>query len=398
MLKIFSFGVFVVSLWEVFIGFYTFGLRGAPINFHNKSQFVGEAHINLQGKSNRNGEVTEAITRGLNAHSWEKPCTVNLEHLCNYPIFPNAPDNRNIVPNVNVMSSDEMIAGIRFLGYIQPDVTDYYQFMVTTSGFAELWLSSDETWTNSRKIAFVNTQYSKSAISRMSVEALQSQISSRVSLIAGEKYYFEVLYMQDANPSQEYLIQVAWKRPHESHFDVIGNKVFVPYKNDNDKAAMKPYDDEIPDVLACVNSRKKAVLMEQTLPFLEHDKVKDALEYCEYNASYVLTPSANFSTFKRFHGVHRHTQKSGSFPFVEVEGVLKKRRLAKAFAAEYPIDGREAISVVSKYFQALKRVYARYVKNDSGVPEHSSDAIFLFEARWLCDLLLCEMRKPSWSS
>lgn len=357
-LKIFTFGVFVVSLWEVFIGFSTFGLRGAPISFHNKSQFVGETHINLQGKSSRNGEVTEAIMRGLNEHSWEKPCTVDLEHLCHYPIFPNAPDDRNIVPNVNVMSSDEMVAGIRFLGYLRPDVTDYYQFMVATNGFAELWLSTDKTWTNSRKIAFVNTKYSKSEI-RVSIEALQSQISSRVSLIAGESYYIEVLYMQDTNPSQEHLIQVAWKRPHESHFDVIGNEVFVPYKNDSDKAAMKAYDYDIPDVLACVNSRRKTVLMEQTLPFLGHDKVKDALEYCEYNASYVLTPSANFSSFKRYHGVHKHTLKTGSFPFVEVEGVLKKRRLAKAFAAEYPMDGREAISVVSKYFQALKRVYPR---------------------------------------
>lgn len=357
-LKIFSFGVFVVSLWEVFIGFSTLGLRGAPISFHNKSQFVGEAHINLQGKSSCNGEVTEAIMRGLNEHSWEKPCTVDLEHLCNYPIFPNAPDNRNIVPNVNVMSSDEMVAGIRFLGYLRPDVTDYYQFMVATNGFAELWLSTDKTWTNSRKIAFVNTKYSKSEI-RVSIEALQSQISSGVSLIAGESYYIEVLYMQDTNPSQEHLIQVAWKRPHESHFDVIGNEVFVPYKNDSDKAAMKAYDYDIPDVLACVNSRRKTVLMEQTLPFLGHDKVKDALEYCEYNASYVLTPSANFSSFKRYQGVHKHTLKTGSFPFVEVEGVLKKRRLAKAFAAEYPMDGREAISVVSKYFQALKRVYPR---------------------------------------
>lgn len=357
-LKIFSFGVFVVSLWEVFIGFSTLGLRGAPISFHNKSQFVGEAHINLQGKSSCNGEVTEAIMRGLNEHSWEKPCTVDLEHLCNYPIFPNAPDNRNIVPNVNVMSTDEMVAGIRFLGYLRPDVTDYYQFMVATNGFAELWLSTDKTWTNSRKIAFVNTKYSKSEI-RVSIEALQSQISSGVSLIAGESYYIEVLYMQDTNPSQEHLIQVAWKRPHESHFDVIGNEVFVPYKNDSDKAAMKAYDYDIPDVLACVNSRRKTVLMEQTLPFLGHDKVKDALEYCEYNASYVLTPSANFSNFKRYQGVHKHTLKTGSFPFVEVEGVLKKRRLAKAFAAEYPMDGREAISVVSKYFQALKRVYPR---------------------------------------
>ena len=54
--------------------------------------------------------------------------------------------------------------------------------------------------------------------------------------------------------------------------------------------------------------------------------------------------------------------------------MLKKRRLAKAFAAEYPMDGREAISVVSKYFQALKRVYPRYVENNSGVSDDSSDA------------------------
>lgn len=366
-LKIVSFVVLVVSLWEVFLGFSLFAHRGiSSVNFLNISQFTGKARRTLEGALNFNDEVSEDIMTGLNQHIWEKPCRISLEQLCNYPIFPNAPDNRTIVESANLISSGEMVVGVRLLGYLRPNQTGDYQFMVASNGFAELWLSPNANWTDSRKIAFVDTQYTRSMIHRVSVEAMRSQISSPVSLFARERYYFEVLYVQDTDPEQEHLIQVAWKRRHESRFKILDGEVLVPYANDSDKAEMKVYDEELPEVAACVRLRRKVEITKQeSLPFLEHDTVKDALKSCEYKPSYILRKSINISKFKRFHGVHRHIRKSFSYPFLEVDGVLKKRKLAKPFATEFPLDGTEALSVVSKYLEALKRAYPRRYKLQS---------------------------------
>lgn len=82
-------------------------------------------------------------------------------------------------------------------------------------------------------------------------EGLNSQISKSIRLSARKTYYIEVIYARGIQKISGPLIQIAWKRPHENVFEIIDKSFFSPYTNDSDKAKMKVYDDDLPDVLAC---------------------------------------------------------------------------------------------------------------------------------------------------
>ena len=245
------------------------------------------------------------------------------------------------------------------LGYLRPNVTGEYHFLVASNGFAEVWLSTNQNWKNAKKIAYVNPHYSRSTLNRVAFEAMKSQISDGIRLSARKSYYFEVLYVQDTQQSNEHVIQVAWKPPDKIRFDMVDSKFFSPYYNDSVKSAMrKIYDDNLPDALACVElQREFEYLKPETRPFLEHAPAERVLNVCKYEPSYIFK-SANLSSFKRFHGVHRYTRKTSSYPFPQVVGV-KTGKASKTFIAEYPLDAKEAIVVASKYFEALNRVHPR---------------------------------------
>ena len=55
-----------------------------------------------------------------------KNCLMSLEQLCNFPIFPKAPDKRSLVNNVNISLSANEVDGLRLLGFLQPNVTGEY--------------------------------------------------------------------------------------------------------------------------------------------------------------------------------------------------------------------------------------------------------------------------------
>lgn len=355
-LRLFAVSVLIVAIWEIFIGFSLFSHRRINlITFRNLSS--GAVWANSQDAET---EVTENVSWGLNQHIWEKPCLISLEQLCNYPIFPKAPDNRTIVENANLTAVGKAIAGIRLLGYLRPNVTSEYYFLIASNGFAELWLSEDKNWKNAKKIAYINSRYSRTTLNRVSLQGMKSQMSDGVSLSARMRYYFEVIYVQDTEQSDVHFIEVAWKRPGKSKFDIVDRRMFLPYKADGSKAGLRMYDEDLPDVSACVKfrSRKSEYLKPETRPFLDHKLVKWALKYCEYRPSYIFK-AGSLRDFKHFHGVHNHTKKTSSYPFTEVNGVFRTRKLSKTFIAEYPLDAKEAILVVSKYLKALKRVYPR---------------------------------------
>ena len=357
LLRTFVFINLILGIWVLLITVRLFGRREIPsVTNQNLPSVIARTIVDEEGE-----HEPESNLKGLNQHTWEKPCKISLEQLCNYPIFPKAPDHRTFVANVDVLSLGVTIAGIRLMGFLRPNKTGEYYFLVASNGFAEVWLSTSKKWKNVKKIAYINPQYSRSTVTKVAFDAIKSQISDRVILSARHEYYFEVIYVQGIQEGKEHLIQVAWKRPEKSRFEIIDRAFLSPYKNDSDKAQMKVYDEDLPDVLSCkklrINSSVANEYMRpETLPYLEHMAVKNALNYCEYHPSYLLKP-ANLLKFKKYHGVYRHTYKTSSYPFPDVTGVLRTRKVAKMFIAEHPLDAKEAILVVSRYLEALKRAY-----------------------------------------
>ena len=297
---------------------------------------------------------TSYFFKGLNQHTWEGRCLQSLEKLCSFPIFPKAPDRRGIVDNVNISSNAKQVTGLRLLGFLRPNVTGEYFFSVETNGFVEFWLSKSISWKGGAKIAH---GYPTGKLPKD--ESLESSNLS-VKLSAQHAYYIDIVYargeIRNNNGPQ---VKLAWKRPDKNVFEVIPGEFFALFKNDSDMAEMKVYDDDLPDVLACESVRLKFAsehMKPERITYLESSAVRNALNFCDYNPSYLLNP-ANVAGFRQYQGVYKYVHKTYTLPYSSVYGITRGRG-GPAFLAEFPLEEREARSVVDRYTAALEKRYA----------------------------------------
>ena len=94
-----------------------------------------------------NHESIDDFSSGLNEHIWDKNCLKTIESLCNFPVFPNAPDKRQVIHRTEITEqTDSTTDAHRILGFIYPDFTGDHQFAVASNGYAEVWLSESANW------------------------------------------------------------------------------------------------------------------------------------------------------------------------------------------------------------------------------------------------------------
>ncbi|HEU5148229.1 MAG TPA: PA14 domain-containing protein, partial [Chryseosolibacter sp.] len=96
--------------------------------------------------------------------------------------------------------------GSRVRGYVIPPTTGNYTFWIASDDRSELWLSTDDTPANKRRIAYVagwttSRQWDKYA----------PQQSAPVSLVAGRKYYVEALLKEGTGGDH---LAVGWQLPN----------------------------------------------------------------------------------------------------------------------------------------------------------------------------------------
>ena len=60
--------------------------------------------------------------------------------------------------------------------------------------------------------------------------------TNRVKLFSVHKYYVEIIHSRGEQSEGQSLIQLAWKRPDRTAFELTQREFFSPYKNDSDKA------------------------------------------------------------------------------------------------------------------------------------------------------------------
>ncbi|RDV16716.1 T9SS C-terminal target domain-containing protein [Pontibacter diazotrophicus] len=113
--------------------------------------------------------------------------------------------------------------GARVRGYICPPQTGDYTFFIAGDDNAELWLSTDESQANRKKIASVtgwtySREWNKYA----------SQKSAAVRLEAGKKYYIEALHKQGWGSGN---LAVAWKMPDGKTEAPIAGGMLSPYSS-----------------------------------------------------------------------------------------------------------------------------------------------------------------------
>lgn len=228
---------------------------------------------------------------------------------------------------------------IRLLGYIRPNVTDVYQFLLTSIGSAEMWLSSSSDWKDARRIAAASgTQ----------------NLSNPISLVGGKKYYIEAIYVQAELKNSQQLVQISWKRLNSADgFDVIDGAFFSPYTNDDEKYEFEVYDDKLPGALYCAQFDRRSTnkfLRPEKLPYLERAAVDQVLEVCDYSPSYLIDPENLPSDFQMYYGVSLYVQRTNVYP------PLNGTRMAFEEMIFF-LEEEAAFSVINKYFEELSGVF-----------------------------------------
>ena len=108
----------VVSLYIVMVVFSISG-RGRSTIHPTEMVLIQTEEVHMENEPTTEAKIVYFL-KGLNQHIWTKNCQKSLEQLCNFPIFPNAPDSRSMVKNVNITSSVKDVDGIRLLGFLRP--------------------------------------------------------------------------------------------------------------------------------------------------------------------------------------------------------------------------------------------------------------------------------------
>ncbi len=95
--------------------------------------------------------------------------------------------------------------GCRIRGYVHPPATGDYVFWIASDNDSELWLSADDTPAKKQKICGLGR-----TVGHRIWDADPSQKSAAVPLVAGKRYYIEVLQKQGGGGEH---VAVGWKLP-----------------------------------------------------------------------------------------------------------------------------------------------------------------------------------------
>lgn len=133
--------------------------------------------------------------------------------------YPNAP---SVTAMLSQMESPVDIGddyAQRIYGYVHPPTSGKYRFFIAGDDESSLYLSPNENPGDISQICFVPSYTSKGEWTKY-----QSQTSSEVELIAGEKYFIQVIHKEGSYGD---FFQVAWEGPAVD-FQIIPGKFLSP--------------------------------------------------------------------------------------------------------------------------------------------------------------------------
>lgn len=119
--------------------------------------------------------------------------------------------------------------GARIRGYVQAPVNGSYTFWISSNDNSELWLSTDETPANKRKIASVTGYTNPRQWTKY-----PSQKSVQINLLANRKYYIEALHMEGVGTDH---LSVGWQLPDGTLERPIQGMRLLPYEENNCNAS-----------------------------------------------------------------------------------------------------------------------------------------------------------------
>jgi hypothetical protein len=162
-----------------------------------------------------------AIGRGrILREYWLNVAGIHVGDLTHDPRFPNQPSGQEYLTTISITPDSGRNYGARMRGYIYPPRTGRYTFWITASESAQLWLSTDESPGNAQMVASLSQ-----AVPPGRWDVVPWQKSSAVRLMAGRKYYIEVLHKAS---DQKDHCTVAWQDPGHPR-QIISGEYISPF-------------------------------------------------------------------------------------------------------------------------------------------------------------------------
>ncbi|RDV13691.1 hypothetical protein DXT99_18145 [Pontibacter diazotrophicus] len=142
-------------------------------------------------------------------------------------------DNITVIPVANTpksvteLTSFEAPANIgdnygqRIRGYVTAPVSGQYTFWIAADDIAELYLSTDESSSRKKKIAYVSNWTNSREWNKHS-----GQQSAKITLEAGKRYYIEALHLEGGGGDN---LAVGWQLPSGAkEMPIAGNRLSTP--------------------------------------------------------------------------------------------------------------------------------------------------------------------------
>ncbi|MBE0534043.1 MAG: lamin tail domain-containing protein, partial [Phycisphaerae bacterium] len=157
----------------------------------------------------------------------------DLSALTSHPSYPDNPSTSEYRTSFEIPVDWADNYGTRMRGYFHPPQSaTNYRFWIASDDASELWLSTDDSAANARKIAEVIGWTSPREWSKYT-----SQRSSYISLAAGQRYYIEARHKEGSGGDN---LAVAWRRGTSGTTAVIGGQYLSPFGTDWER---NEYDD-----------------------------------------------------------------------------------------------------------------------------------------------------------
>jgi endoglucanase len=136
---------------------------------------------------------------------WSPVYGTTISGLTSAAGYPNSPTGSELLTSIEGPINWADGYGTRIRGYVHPPVSGAYTFWIASDDAGELWLSTSADPALARRIAYVDGYTSSREWSKYA-----SQKSATVNLIAGQKYYLEVLHVEGGGGDN---VAVAWQGP-----------------------------------------------------------------------------------------------------------------------------------------------------------------------------------------
>lgn len=229
---------------------------------------------NQKGQSEN---VNLSLQGFLNLHIWENVCHFQVESLREFILFPQAPSKRRLLTSSCKYDKKSNNFGERMFGSISPSTSGDYQFAISSSGNSELWLSSDESSANLRKIAFLGSRDNRGRGKPGNYSKVSTQVSTTFYLEKNMKYYMNVLHKHQSGKVH---LEVAWRSASQAKFSVITGEYLWAEVNDSHVAdnavRLADYHEELQQSRDIVP------------PFVIWEDVEDVLPKYVYEPSYLV--------------------------------------------------------------------------------------------------------------